>query len=249
MAEKLSVCVIAKNEARNLARCLESVQWADEMVVVVDSSSTDDTAAVAKKLGAKAIVADWPGWAKQKNRASKEAAYDWILSLDADEWLPEGSEKIIRTALTGSADSFTLRRKTFFLGRWIAHMGWYPDEQVRLYRKSATSFAEVEVHEKVTPTSKTQPLNLDILHESYTSLEQYYAKTNVYSDAQAKQQIKLPGVWWKVFLKPPARFIQMYLLKAGFLDGWQGLVLAALSARYDFRTLNTILFLRRIGDQ
>jgi glycosyltransferase involved in cell wall biosynthesis len=245
MNKKITVCVITKNEAHNIERCLASVQWADELVVV-DSGSADKTVELAEKLGAKVISADWPGWAKQKNRAIDAASNDWIISLDADEWLPEHSEEIIRKAVVDEAhDSYTLKRKTFFLGRWIAHMGWYPDQQIRLFRKSATRFLDVPVHEKVKPTPKTTGLELDILHESYTSLEQYIAKNNAYSSAQAEQQKEVERVWLKLLVKPKLRFFQTYFLQAGFLDGWQGFVLAVLRSWYDFVVLVKILEHRR----
>jgi glycosyltransferase involved in cell wall biosynthesis len=244
MNEKLTVCVITKNESRSIERCLKSVLWADELIVV-DSGSTDDTVSKAQGLGATVIQTDWPGWAKQKNRAIDAATHDWILSLDADEWLPENAEEVVRSALADSADSYTLKRKTFFLSRWIAHMGWYPDRQVRLFRKSATRFEDVPVHEKVRPTPQTADLELDIMHESFTSIEQYIAKHNVYSSAQAEQQQHVRFLWLKVLVKPGLRFWQVYLFQRGFLDGWQGFVLAVLRWWYEFLVLAKILELQR----
>lgn len=247
--EKLSVCVITKNEAANIERCLRSVAWADELVVF-DSGSTDDTVARAKALGAQVTVTNWPGWAKQKNRCIEAAAHDWVLSLDADEWLPEGCETEVRNALTQPpTDAYTLPRKTFFLGKWIAHQGWYPDRQIRLFRKSATRFSEVPVHEKVEETPHTAALNVPILHESYVSLKQYFEKNRAYSTAQAKQQQAQGMVWLKLLVKPPARFVQTYLFQLGFLDGWQGLLLSILRSWYDFRVLWQVRALQRTARQ
>lgn len=247
----MSVCVIAKNEEHNLARCLGSVTWADELVVVTENNNTDRTIEVAKELGAKVVIApDWPGWAKQKNRSIDEAGNDWILSLDADEWLEEGAELIVRDAINKSpTDAYTLARKTFFLGKWIAHQGWYPDRQVRLFRRSATRFSEVPVHEKVEPTAHTEDLPLDILHESYKDLVQFFEKNNNYTTAQAKQQKNSRLPLLMMFLKPVARFGQTYILQLGFLDGWRGLQLSSLRAWYEFTVQKKILGLQRTTPQ
>lgn len=239
------MCVITKNEERNIARCLDSVSWADELIVL-DSGSTDKTVAIAKEHGAKVTETDWPGWAVQKNRAIDAATNDWVLSLDADEWLPPDMEPRVREAMTNSAaDSYTMKRKTFFLGKWIAHQGWYPDRQIRLFRKSATRFSEVPVHEKVLETATTQDLDIDILHESYVDLAQYIQKNKAYSTAQAEQQKGSSLPWLKLIAKPPARFVQTYFLQAGFLDGWQGLLLSALRSWYDFTVQKKIIRLRQ----
>lgn len=244
MATSLSVCIITKNEAPRIARCLDSVHWADELIVV-DSGSTDETVSIARSKGAKVIETDWPGWAIQKNRSIDAASHDWVLSLDADEWLPPNAEEIIRTATEAGPPAYTLRRKTFFLGKWIAHQGWYPDRQIRLFKKSVTRFSEVPVHEKVEIVDGTADLNLDIMHESYTSLAQYKEKNAMYSKRQAEQQQDQKLVALKLFLKPPARFIQTYFLQLGFLDGWKGLLLSLLRSKYEWQVLTQILRLRR----
>ncbi len=246
---KLSVTVITKNEEPNIERCLSSVAWADELVVV-DSGSTDRTVELAKSLGAKVLETDWPGWAKQKNRAIDAAAHNWILSLDADEWLPEGVEAIIRDALDGLLnDAYTLPRKTFFLGKWIAHQGWYPDRQIRLFKKSVTRFSEVPVHEKVEPTNHTAALTVPINHESYVDLQQYFTKNKAYSTAQAEQQKNSHFVLFKLLFYPIARFGQTYILQAGFLDGWRGLQLSVLRSWYEAMVQRKILALQRTARQ
>jgi glycosyltransferase involved in cell wall biosynthesis len=244
--EKLSVCIIAKNEEARIGRCLESVQFADE-IIVVDSGSTDATIEICKKHGARVIEQDWPGWAKQKNRAIDAANYSWILSLDADEWMPKDAENIVRKSInnTEGTDAYFLGRRTTFLGSWIRHSGWYPDKQIRLFKKEATRFLDVPVHEKVAETEHTTDLNLDIWHESYTSLDQWYIKNRAYTAAQAKQQRQQRYVFMKLFAKPAYRFVQTYFVQLGILDGYRGLQLAVLRSGYEFSVCRQILSLQK----
>jgi glycosyltransferase involved in cell wall biosynthesis len=249
--ENVSVCIIARDEEENIATCLQSVSWADEKVVMLDSRSKDRTSEIAKELGAKVVIAnDWPGWGKLKNRTIDEASYDWILSLDCDETLEPGAEAVIREAMTKPPiDSYTLSRKTYFLGKWIAHQGWYPDRQIRLFRKSATRFDEVPVHEKVQPTPHTADLKLDIIHNSYRDLVQYFEKNSNYTTAQAEQQKDTKLAALKMFYRPVARFGQTYILQLGFLDGWRGLQLSALRAWYEFTLMKKVLQLQQRAHQ
>lgn len=242
MTTPLSVCVITHNEEAAIERCLGSVAWADELIVV-DDGSTDRTVELAKGLGAKVIHHSWPGWATQKNYAIDACSHDWVLSLDADEWLPPAAETEIRQTLaTKTADAYSFPRRTSFLGRSIMHSGWYPDRQIRLFRRSVTRFSEVAVHEKVEAPEHSADLQVDIMHESFTSLEQYLTKSNAYTTAQAKQQSQQSFLWLKLFLKPLYRFLQMYVRQAGFLDGAQGFILASFSAWYEFVVIAKILF-------
>ncbi len=241
---KLSVCVITKNEEARIERCLSSIQWADE-IIVVDSGSNDRTVELAEKAAAKVIYSEWPGWALQKNKAINLARHDWILSLDADEWLPDTAEKIIREAMNSStADGYYLRRRTFFLGSWMRRGGWYPDQQIRLFKKSVTRFEEVPVHEKVIPPQRSAFLDLDIWHESYVSLAQYFSKNKKYAAAQAEQQVGQKFLLIKFFIKPAYRFVQTYFLQLGFLDGAKGLLLAFLRSWYEWRVMTEIFRLR-----
>lgn len=225
-----------------IQRCLASLAFADE-IIVVDSGSTDQTVELAKQAGAKVTYHKWPGWAKQKNLAIDLATHDWIISLDADEWLPENAEKTIKTAIQSTqVDAYTLGRRTLFLGRWMAHGGWYPDRQIRLFRKSITRFADVPVHEKVIEPERQADLKIDIWHESYTSLKEYFAKNEKYSSAQALQQKNQSWLWPKLILKPIYRFGQTYFWQAGFLDGRHGILLAVLRSWYEWKVIWKILF-------
>jgi glycosyltransferase involved in cell wall biosynthesis len=237
----ISVCIITKNEEANIARCLDSVLWADECIVV-DSGSTDRTVEIAEKLGARVLTHPWPGWAAQKNYTLDQAKNDWVLSLDADEWLEPGAEAIIKKAVQSDEwDAYTLSRRTSFVGRWMLHSGWYPDRQIRLFRRSITCFSEVPVHEKVEEPARFTDLSLEILHESFPTLTSYIAKSTAYTSAQAEQQKDQKFPWIKLFIKPPYRFLRMYIWERGFLDGPQGFFLAALSAWYEFLVLTKIL--------
>ncbi|MCC2631328.1 MAG: glycosyl transferase, family 2 [Patescibacteria group bacterium] len=245
METKISVCIITKNEEKNIERCLRSVSWADELIVV-DSGSTDNTVALAKECGATVTTHEWKGWAIQKNHSISLAGNDWILSLDADEWLEPGSEGMIRKAISNQEiDAYTLSRKTLFLGKWIANAGWYPDRQIRLFKKSVTKFSEVPVHEKVIEPEHFKDLNLDIMHESYTSIEQFIAKSNAYSSAQALQQKDQSHLGLKLIGKPVYRFLQTYVLQKGFLDGKEGFFLAVLRSWYEFVVIAKIISLYR----
>lgn len=246
MNVKVSVCIITKNEEKNIVRCLESVSWADELIVV-DSRSTDKTVELAERHGAKTIIHDWPGWAIQKNFSISLARNDWVLSLDADEWLEDPQrEKIIQNALkSDEIDAYTLSRKTTFLGKWIAHSGWYPDRQIRLFRKSVTKFSEVPVHEKVLTPEKSADLPLDIWHESYTTIQQFLSKSETYSSAQALQQKEQPHLFLKFLIKPPYRFFQTYIAQKGFLDGREGFILALLRTRYEYLVIQKIFSLNK----
>lgn len=245
MESPISVCIITKNEERNIARCLNSVSWAAEKIVV-DTGSTDATQEIARQLGARVYTQEWLGWAKVKNIAINHATHDWILSLDADEWLPPEAEPLITQAVhNDTPDSYRLGRRTFFLGRWIKHAGWYPDRQVRLFRKSSTRFQDVPVHEKVEETASTKDLAVDILHESYISLEQFVEKNNAYSTAQATQQQGQSHLLLKLVLKPWYRFLQTYIWKLGFLDGKEGFIAAVLKMWYEFLIIAKIFQMKK----
>jgi glycosyltransferase involved in cell wall biosynthesis len=231
----LSITVITKNEARNIEDCLRSVAWAQE-IIVVDQCSTDGTADVARGLGARVYQESWKGFAGQKNSAVDKATGDWILSLDADERIPAALKEEIEATI-GRKDAFNgyfIARKNFFSDRWIRHGGWYPDYCLRLFKKESGRFEERAVHEKVLVKGPTGYLKNALEHYTYRSVADYLIRMERYSRLAAHEiaESKRPLLWSALTLRPAFTFLNMYLLRGGFLDGKTGLFLAASYAYY-----------------
>jgi glycosyltransferase involved in cell wall biosynthesis len=229
----ISLVVITLNEERNLARCLGSCSFADE-VIVVDSFSSDQTVEVAKKLGAKVIQQKWLGYGAQKNFANSHAKNDWILSLDADEALsPELATEIQNhAAKLNPKCAYRMPRLSFYLGRWIRHGGWYPDWQIRLFHKQHSSWDQNAIHEKL---QAEQIVNLqnNLLHFVFKDKSHQVLANDRYSTLQAKKlfEQKVSFRMFKLIFKPIGKFIECYFLKLGFLDGMPGFLIAV-SAGY-----------------
>ena len=244
---KLSVIVITKNEAANIADCLKSVAFADEFIVV-DSGSTDGTVELARALGARVeVTPDWPGFGPQKNRALDLATGDWVLSIDADERVtPELAREIQDTINAPNADTYEIARLSNFCGRDIRHSGWWPDYVLRLFKRGAARFNDAAVHERVVP-AHGQPLQLKgyFQHYPYDNLDALITKVNRYSsDAAAMMYAKgrrtsvfgaLGHSFWT--------FVRIYLIRRGFLDGRHGLVLAVTAAAGSFFRYSKLMFL------
>lgn len=246
----LSVTVITKNEAHNIEACLRSVMFADQLVVL-DSGSTDDTAAIARSLGAEVVCsADWQGFGIQKNRALALARCDWVLSLDADERVtPELQAEIQATLNAPAFDVYALPRLSSYCGQYMRHSGWYPDRVTRLFRRQAAQFSEDLVHERVVASRPVGQLHSPMLHESFRNFEAVLDKANRYSTAGALslfsqgKQASLGkalghGLW---------AFIRTYFLRCGFLDGRMGLVLAISNAEGTYYRYLKLWLLRRDG--
>jgi glycosyltransferase involved in cell wall biosynthesis len=231
----LSVTVITRDEEAHLEACLESVAWADE-IVVVDAQSGDRTVEIANKYTSRVFVRPWPGFAAQKNFALDQATSPWVLSLDADERvLPELREEIRQVlAADGPLDGYYVPRQNVFLGRVIRHGGLFPDHQLRLFRRGAGRFRDVRVHEGVEVTGRVGHLRGALLHSSYRSVADFVERADRYSTLAAQDLVaRGTRVSWIDFVaRPAARFCSMYLLRAGFLDGAHGLLLALLYAYY-----------------
>jgi glycosyltransferase involved in cell wall biosynthesis len=248
----LSVIIIAKNAEGTIGRCLESVAWADE-TVVVEHGSTDRTADICRESGAKVHqTPDWPGFGPQKNRVLALARGDWVLSLDADEWVtPELRAEIGQAiASPGANAAFRFPRRSSFCGRFMRHSGWWPDYVTRLFRRGTARFSDALVHEKLIVNGAVGTLALPILHESVTDLDQMLGKMNAYSTASARSLHEqgrrsslatalVHGIWM---------FIRTYILRAGFLDGREGLMLAIANAEGSYyRYLKLMLLAGRNG--
>ncbi|QNI34613.1 glycosyltransferase family 2 protein [Alloacidobacterium dinghuense] len=240
MGKPLSVAIITKNEEANLPRTLESVRWADE-VVVVDSGSTDRTIEIASLFGAKVIREGWRGFGKQKNLAIEHCTSEWVLSLDADEEVSEALAQEITQLMEMTPDihAYFVLRRNLFLDRWIRHGGYYPDPKLRLFRKGAAWFEERAVHETLRHTGPTRTLRGDLIHHAYPTIENYIEHMNRYSTLGAEQASSKnktsrswPAFLWNVLLNPAATFFYNYVLRLGFLDGREGLLLHLYHSAY-----------------
>jgi glycosyltransferase involved in cell wall biosynthesis len=229
----ISVCIITKNEEANIARCVRSVRWADE-IIVVDANSTDRTRDLAREQGARVMERRWEGFASQKEFAVQQCSSDWVLSLDADEEVTEELKNEVQELLSaGTAfDGFEIARKSYFLGKWIRYGGWYPGYQLRLFRKSKTRMNHRPVHEGFLVDGPVRRLTSDINHYTYTSLHQYIDKMNDYSSLDVMNKISSRKIirWYNFILNPLSAFLRMYISLQGFRDGFQGFLLAWYSA-------------------
>jgi glycosyltransferase involved in cell wall biosynthesis len=245
--EKISVAIITHNEAQNIRGCLESVKWADE-IVVVDNGSTDSTLEICREYGAHIYREEWKGYSRQKNSAIEKTRNDWVLSLDADERVSLELRREIEAVLAKdpSIDGYFFPRKNFFLGRWIQHCGWYPDLNLRLFRKSRGRFLERAVHERIEVQGKTGTLKNPLVHETYRSLSDFFLRMDRYSTLAAREmhQEGRRYCWIDAFFRPPFTFLQMYLLRAGFLEGYDGFLLSVLYAFYTFAKYSKLRELR-----
>ena len=233
----LSVAVVALNEEERLRACLESAVWAEE-IVVVDAGSSDKTVAIAREFTDRVLFRAWDGYGAQKNFALGQCHGDWVLSLDADERVSDALREEIRVTLGGGRPEvgFYVPRRNLLQGRWVRHGGFYPDWQLRLFRRGRGAFVERAVHESVRVDGPTGRLGAPLVHESYRSIGDAVARLNRYSDLAAAELVLAGrgGSLVDLLIRPTWRFVSMYLLRAGFLDGWRGLVLAGLHAHYVF---------------
>jgi glycosyltransferase involved in cell wall biosynthesis len=236
--ERLSVVVVTLDEEDRIRACLESAAWADELIVV-DAESRDKTATIARELTDHVFVRPWPGFAAQKNFGIEHASGDWILSLDADEVVSPALREEITTIVGGGSPhaGYTVPRRNVFWGRWVRHGGLYPDRQVRLFRRGRGRFVERSVHESVRVEGSLGRLAGHLEHRSYRDVADFLKRADRYSTLAAEEWraagrpvrplVDLVG-------RPLARFLGMYVARAGFLDGWRGFLLAVLYGYYVF---------------
>lgn len=220
----VTVCIIAKNAAGQIGDCIDSVRFADE-VLVVESGSDDDTVAIAHARGARVIEHTWQGFGRQKQFAVSQARNHWVLCLDVDERVSPALAVSIQAALAAEKHrAYRMPRRNRFLGRWLSHGEGYPDWSLRLFHREFASWSNDPVHEAVITVETVGALDGDLLHESAEEISAYLQKQNRYSSLHA-EALYAQGVragYWKLFLSPFARFVKFYLLKRGFLDGGPG---------------------------
>jgi glycosyltransferase involved in cell wall biosynthesis len=244
---RLSVTVIARNEEQAIARCLESVRFADELIVL-DCGSTDRTVEICARLGARVVTTpDWPGFGPQKNRALALATGDWLLSIDADEWVSPELAGEIRQAVQSprGADAYQLTRLSSFCGRFMRHGDWWPDHVVRLFRRGTAHFSDDAVHERLIVEGRIERLQGLLMHESIPDLEDALAKVNRYSTASAAMlhEEGRRATLATAILRGGWTFVRSYLLRAGFLDGREGFMVAVYAAENTFQKYLKLMLL------
>ena len=232
----ISVVIIAFNEEKNIERCLRSASFAEE-IILVDSYSADNTCQIAQNLGAKVYQQSWLGFGPQKRFATSKANFDWILSLDADEEVSESLYQEIELKLSGLDPQvgYLIPRKSWFLGRWIMHGGWYPDFQLRLFNKQFSNWSDDPIHEKVLSRQK-QKFQSCLHHYVFKNISDQVNTNDRYSSLQA-DQMKSKNKKFFIFtmlIRPWFKFLETYVLKKGFLDGLPGLIISINAAYSNF---------------
>ena len=233
---KLSVTVVARNEAADLGAALASVAWADE-IVVVDSRSTDETVAIARQYTDRVVVHDWLGHIEQKNYAASLASHDWILSLDADERVtPALADEINAIPAEPPHAAFLIPRVTWHLGRWVRTTDWYPDFQSRLYDRRRAKWTGRYVHEALTVEGSVGRLRGEIQHYAYRDIADHLETIDRYTTLAARQMhedgrraglLQLAG-------HPPLAFLRNYIARGGIRDGVPGFIISSMNAYYVF---------------
>ncbi|MBL7211216.1 MAG: glycosyltransferase family 2 protein [Desulfobacteraceae bacterium] len=232
--KRLSVCIICYNEARNIRRCLDSIKWVDE-IVIVDSMSSDDTVNIARQYTGSIFQRSWTGYADQKNFALSKARGNWVLSLDADEEVtPVLRDEILTEIDKATAkNGYRMPRRSFYQGRWINHSGFYPDRQLRLFRRNKGRWVGGRVHERVEIEGSIGDLKNDLLHYPYQGVISGQLQTVdnfsglIASDRHEKGERFHLSL---LLLRPLFKFLEVYLLKRGISDGVPGLIIAVTSA-------------------
>lgn len=244
----LSVIIITKNESAHIGDCIDSVAFADE-IIVLDSGSADDTCRIAAAKGARVHTsADWPGFGPQKNRALDLATCEWVLSIDADERVtPELALEIQQTLRQPQAGAYKIARLSNFCGRWIRHSGWWPDYVLRLFKRGTARFNDAKVHESVCFTGRIGVLEGHFLHFPYPDIASLVVKINRYS-SDAAMVMHAAGKKAGVFTATSHgfwTFVRIYVLRRGFLDGKEGFVLAVAGAAGSFFRYSKLMFLNK----
>lgn len=231
---RLSVTIICLNEAANIQGCLESVQWADE-IIVSDSGSTDGTADICRRYGARVWSDAWLGFGAQKNLCASRASGEWILNIDSDERVTPGLRQEIETAINSGKDAgYYMPRENYFGQRRVRRCGWWPDYNLRLYRKDSGRWLERRVHESVEVAGETGYLKNPLEHRTYKDVADYLTRMQRYSTLAA-EELYAAGKRARItdlLFRPPFTFFKMFVLKRGFLDGGIGIILSILYASY-----------------
>ena len=235
---KISVCIITYNEEHNIRDCLKSIKWTDE-IVVVDSFSQDKTVEICRHYTDRIYQRAWPGHIEQKNFALELAKNDWILSLDADERLSPLLAEEIKKELEmpdKAADGYYFPRRSYYLGRWINHGGWYPDYKLRLFRKRSGRWGGKNPHDKILLKGSARYLKEDLWHYVYRDLSHQLKTVDSFSRITAEIMEKEGKYFYLsgLLFRPPMKFIETYMIKRGLMDGMPGFIIAIVSSFYVF---------------
>jgi len=247
----LSVAVLALNEASRLASCLESLRFADE-VLLVDGGSQDRTVAIAEEFGCRVVVQPWLGYSRQKQLAVDRCRNDWVLILDADERIPPATAAAIRTLDLGTAApaAYRLRRRNYFHGRWIRRCGWWPDRVVRLVDRRRGRFCDRQVHEQWLARGPVAELDADLEHRSFRTYADLVQKMQLYSSLSAlemaHQDLRVHP--WSAATHGLWSFLNTYLFQLGLLEGFDGFMIAMANAGGSFLKYAKLYELNRYGD-
>ena len=232
--------MISGAEAHRIRRALDSVAgWTSEIIVVVNDDVTDGTGEIAAQYGAKVFCESWKGHIAQKNSAAQKAGSDWILGLDADEVVSpalrtEMEQLFVEAGEMPSFAAFNFPRRTFFCGRWIRHGDWYPDHQTRLWRRGAAEWGGIDPHDKLLVRGTVGRLHCDLLHYNAETIDQQIGKISRYSEDFLRDAVthRRGASGFDLVVRPAWRFVRSYCLRLGFLDGWQGVYIAWMTAFY-----------------
>lgn len=244
----LSVIIITYNAAETLQDCLDSVAWADE-IIVLDSGSSDATLDICRAHSVQLHNTDWPGFGAQKNRALALASSDWVLSIDADEQVSEALRQALLNALQNPAyTAWEMPRRSWYCGRFMRYSGWYPDYVTRLFRRDSAKFSNDLVHERLLLTQgKRGRLKTPLIHYPFLHIEQVLDKLNSYSTAGARmlEQRGKTASLWQAVLKGLWAFLRSYILRLGFLDGAQGFLQAVSAAEGTYYRYVKLWYMQR----
>ena len=246
--QKLSAVIITFNEERNIARCLESLHGVADEIVVIDSFSTDKTQDIVAKYNAIFIQHAFEGHIQQKNYALGQASNDLVISLDADEALSETlRNNILKVKIGNIADGYSMNRLSNYCGHWIRHGSWYPDKKLRLFDRTKVQWAGFNPHDKAEAIegSVINHLDGDILHYTYYTIEEHVKKLDYFSSIAANAYFnknKKAG-WFDLAVRPGFAFFRDFILRAGFLDGYYGWVIARFTAHYTMQKYVKLRFL------
>lgn len=234
---RLSVVIISRNEAERIEECLRSVSWADE-IVVIDSGSSDATCDIARRYTDRVCHVPWRGFGLQKQAGVEQASNDWIFNIDCDERItPQLAEEIRQIlALDSPSAAYAVPRRTFVGTREIKHSGWYPDRTIRLFDRRQARFSDSMVHERVVAQGPTGDCKAHLLHYSFSGIEPLISKVNHYSELSARQmyQAGRKSSLFDLTVRPLFAFVKTYFLRAGFLDGVEGLEIAVTTSLLTF---------------
>jgi (heptosyl)LPS beta-1,4-glucosyltransferase len=247
---KVTVTVITYNEGPHIVEALQSVSWADE-IILVDSRSSDDTVARARPYVTRLEVRDWAGYGTQKNHASALASHDWILSIDADERVTPALAAEIQSVLQAgpTATGYKISRVSNYLGQWIRSTDWYPDCHVRLYDRRVARWSEHKVHESIECPGRVEKLRGELLHYPYRNVSEHLAKIDRYTTLVAEQWLTegRRSAAWQTLIYPRLAFLRNYILRGGFRDGQAGLLVSKLNSYYVFLKYVKLFEMQRLS--